>query len=133
MALLTISAVTTDIEPFIITCKQREETTLAKLESDADCCAVGPGFESRIRHDVCKCVVPLRHGGTLNSHRATCPPMRLVKGKKGTLHMRHSSDADPRPITHPASKEVSHSGCFTWCPILSLTFSRRRIDQRKTF
>ncbi|GFV40326.1 hypothetical protein TNCV_4900451 [Trichonephila clavipes] len=29
--------------------------------------------------DVCKCIVPARHGGTLNSHRATSPLVRLVE------------------------------------------------------
>ncbi|GFU65462.1 uncharacterized protein TNCV_633851 [Trichonephila clavipes] len=32
--------------------------------------------------DVCKCIVPLQYGGTLNSHRATSPLVRLVKGEK---------------------------------------------------
>ncbi|GFU03145.1 hypothetical protein TNCV_2720601 [Trichonephila clavipes] len=51
--------------------------------SDADCCAVGPGFESRRRHGcLCKCIVPLWHGGTLNSRRASSPFVRLVEGKR---------------------------------------------------
>ncbi|GFV52303.1 uncharacterized protein TNCV_2673241 [Trichonephila clavipes] len=29
--------------------------------------------------DVCKCIVPLRHGGTLNSHRAASPLVWLVE------------------------------------------------------
>ncbi|GFX09014.1 uncharacterized protein TNCV_4165931 [Trichonephila clavipes] len=32
--------------------------------------------------DVCKCIVPLRHGGTLNSRRAASPLMWLVEGEK---------------------------------------------------
>ncbi|GFY03370.1 hypothetical protein TNCV_1173281 [Trichonephila clavipes] len=32
--------------------------------------------------DVCKCIVPLRHGGTLNSSRATSPFVRLVEGEE---------------------------------------------------
>ncbi|GFS86101.1 hypothetical protein TNCV_1583471 [Trichonephila clavipes] len=32
--------------------------------------------------DVCKCIVPLRHGGTLNSRRAASPLMRLVEGEE---------------------------------------------------
>ncbi|GFW97746.1 hypothetical protein TNCV_1425091 [Trichonephila clavipes] len=32
--------------------------------------------------DVCKCIVPLRHGGTLNSHRAASLLVRLVEGKE---------------------------------------------------
>ncbi|GFS77203.1 uncharacterized protein TNCV_3757991 [Trichonephila clavipes] len=30
--------------------------------------------------DACKCIVPARHGGTLNSRRATSPLVRLVEG-----------------------------------------------------
>ncbi|GFV25899.1 hypothetical protein TNCV_3868661 [Trichonephila clavipes] len=30
--------------------------------------------------DVCKCIVPLRHGGTLNSRRAASPLVWLVEG-----------------------------------------------------
>ncbi|GFW15078.1 uncharacterized protein TNCV_172251 [Trichonephila clavipes] len=32
--------------------------------------------------DVCKCVVPFRHGGTLNSCRAASPLVRLVEGEE---------------------------------------------------
>ncbi|GFT49476.1 uncharacterized protein TNCV_3366711 [Trichonephila clavipes] len=32
--------------------------------------------------DVCKCIVPLRHGGTLNSRRAASPLVWLVEGEK---------------------------------------------------
>ncbi|GFV65507.1 uncharacterized protein TNCV_1737441 [Trichonephila clavipes] len=30
--------------------------------------------------DVCKCIVPLRHGGTLNTRRAASPLVWLVEG-----------------------------------------------------
>ncbi|GFV99102.1 uncharacterized protein TNCV_1510781 [Trichonephila clavipes] len=30
--------------------------------------------------DACKCIVPLRHGGTLNSRRAASPLVCLVEG-----------------------------------------------------
>ncbi|GFW52172.1 uncharacterized protein TNCV_2426191 [Trichonephila clavipes] len=32
--------------------------------------------------DVCKCIVSLRHGGTLNSHQAVSPFARLVEGEE---------------------------------------------------
>ncbi|GFU05430.1 uncharacterized protein TNCV_3290811 [Trichonephila clavipes] len=32
--------------------------------------------------DVCKCIVPSRHGGTLNSRRAASPLVRLVAGEE---------------------------------------------------
>ncbi|GFU89993.1 uncharacterized protein TNCV_2438801 [Trichonephila clavipes] len=37
-----------------------------------------PGEET----DVCKCIVPSRHGGTLNSRRAASSLVRLVEGEK---------------------------------------------------
>ncbi|GFU41411.1 uncharacterized protein TNCV_2171661 [Trichonephila clavipes] len=33
--------------------------------------------------DVCKCIVPSRYGGTLNSRRTASPLVRLVEGKWG--------------------------------------------------
>ncbi|GFX39095.1 poly polymerase [Trichonephila clavipes] len=37
--------------------------------SDADCCSVGTGGSNPGEDmDVCKCIVPSRPGGTLNSH-----------------------------------------------------------------
>ncbi|GFX78240.1 hypothetical protein TNCV_5135871 [Trichonephila clavipes] len=50
--------------------------------SDADCYTVGPGFESRRRHGFCKCVVPLRHEGILNSCGAQSLFVRLVEGEE---------------------------------------------------
>ncbi|GFV04322.1 uncharacterized protein TNCV_919431 [Trichonephila clavipes] len=32
--------------------------------------------------DVCKCIVSLRHGGTLNNHRAASSLVRLVEGQE---------------------------------------------------
>ncbi|GFV25052.1 uncharacterized protein TNCV_885181 [Trichonephila clavipes] len=32
--------------------------------------------------DVCKCMVPLRHGGTLNSRRAASPLVWLMEGEE---------------------------------------------------
>ncbi|GFX04069.1 hypothetical protein TNCV_3972181 [Trichonephila clavipes] len=32
--------------------------------------------------DVCKCMLSLRHGGTLNSRRTASPQVRLVKGER---------------------------------------------------
>ncbi|GFT60878.1 hypothetical protein TNCV_3616041 [Trichonephila clavipes] len=44
------------------------------MVSEADCYAVGHGLKPRRRHEyVCKRVVPLRNGGTLNSRRAASP------------------------------------------------------------
>ncbi|GFU75863.1 hypothetical protein TNCV_1653211 [Trichonephila clavipes] len=50
--------------------------------SDADCCAVGTGFDSGEDMDFCKCIVPSRHRSTLNSRRAANPLVRLVDGEE---------------------------------------------------
>ncbi|GFX30488.1 transposable element Tcb2 transposase [Trichonephila clavipes] len=50
--------------------------------SDADCGAVGLGSNPREDMDVYKCVVPLWHGGTLNSRRAASPLLWLVEGEE---------------------------------------------------
>ncbi|GFV73417.1 uncharacterized protein TNCV_3389331 [Trichonephila clavipes] len=49
--------------------------------SDADCGAVGMGSNLGEDRDVCKCIVLLRHGGTLNSRRAASPLVCLVEEK----------------------------------------------------
>ncbi|GFU66591.1 hypothetical protein TNCV_3335721 [Trichonephila clavipes] len=41
--------------------------------SDSDCGSVRTVFESLEDMDVCKCIVPMRHEGTLNSRRAASP------------------------------------------------------------
>ncbi|GFW16829.1 hypothetical protein TNCV_2759571 [Trichonephila clavipes] len=61
--------------------------------SDADYGAVGPGFKPREGMDVCKCIVPSRHGGILNRRRAISPPMRLM-GWKGEVKARNSRVVD---------------------------------------
>ncbi|GFX35638.1 uncharacterized protein TNCV_4469791 [Trichonephila clavipes] len=43
---------------------------------------ITPGSNPREDMDVCKCIVPSRHGGTLNSRRAVSPLMRWVKGEE---------------------------------------------------
>ncbi|GFU97323.1 hypothetical protein TNCV_3889381 [Trichonephila clavipes] len=43
--------------------------------SDADCLGANPGEGM----DICKCIVPLWHGGTLNSRRSVSPLVKLVE------------------------------------------------------
>ncbi|GFV37608.1 hypothetical protein TNCV_4982301 [Trichonephila clavipes] len=42
------------------------------------------GLGSNLREDVdvCKCIVPAPHGGTLNGRRAASPLVRLVEGEE---------------------------------------------------
>ncbi|GFV91925.1 hypothetical protein TNCV_2975961 [Trichonephila clavipes] len=42
--------------------------------------------------DVCKCIGPLWHGGTLNSRRTTIPVMWLVEGEESRDEFQ-----EPRP------------------------------------
>ncbi|GFV45297.1 uncharacterized protein TNCV_2037501 [Trichonephila clavipes] len=56
-----------------------DSVEICQMISDADCGVVLPGFESRRRLDVCKCIVLSRHMGTLNNRRATIPFVRLVE------------------------------------------------------
>ncbi|GFX25704.1 hypothetical protein TNCV_1205811 [Trichonephila clavipes] len=44
---------------------------------------LGMGLNSGEDVDVCKCIVPLRHGGTLNSRQAASRIVRWGKGKEG--------------------------------------------------
>ncbi|GFX71616.1 hypothetical protein TNCV_2696041 [Trichonephila clavipes] len=46
------------------------------MVNDSDCGAVGIGSNPGEGIDVCKCIVPLRQGGTLNSRRAASPLVR---------------------------------------------------------
>ncbi|GFU86722.1 uncharacterized protein TNCV_2525901, partial [Trichonephila clavipes] len=50
--------------------------------SNADCCTVGTGSNPGEDRNVCKCIVPLRHYGTLISRRAASPLVWLVEGKE---------------------------------------------------
>ncbi|GFW28853.1 uncharacterized protein TNCV_201761 [Trichonephila clavipes] len=45
--------------------------------------------------DVCKCIVPLRHGATLNSRRAASPLVWLVEGEERWKASDHSQSVLP--------------------------------------
>ncbi|GFT15946.1 hypothetical protein TNCV_3315121 [Trichonephila clavipes] len=53
------------------------------------------GSNPGVDMDVCKCIVPSRHGCTLNSRRAASPLVRLRKGKR-------SGDLWPPPECSPS-------------------------------
>ncbi|GFU71984.1 uncharacterized protein TNCV_2999671 [Trichonephila clavipes] len=46
--------------------------------------------------DVCKCIVPSRQWGTLNSHRDASPLVRLVKGEERWEAPNHSQRELPQ-------------------------------------
>ncbi|GFW60181.1 uncharacterized protein TNCV_1842641 [Trichonephila clavipes] len=56
--------------------------------------------------DVCKCIVPLRHGGTLISHRAACLLVRLVEGEENWEISLTTSRAFPLKIGMEPSKII---------------------------
>ncbi|GFW63957.1 uncharacterized protein TNCV_706631 [Trichonephila clavipes] len=45
--------------------------------------------------DVCKCIVPARHGGTLNSRRAASPLVWLVEGEERWEVSNHPQNVLP--------------------------------------
>ncbi|GFX07827.1 hypothetical protein TNCV_4160961 [Trichonephila clavipes] len=60
--------------------------------------------------DVCKSIVPLRHGGTLNSRRTSSPLVRLVEEKE-----RWESSDDPQ-LGYNLDKSSSVAGLLDKCP-----------------
>ncbi|GFY01820.1 uncharacterized protein TNCV_1468101 [Trichonephila clavipes] len=46
--------------------------------------------------DVCKCMVPFRHGGTLNRRGAASPVMRLVEGEERWESLDHLQGVFPQ-------------------------------------
>ncbi|GFX46501.1 hypothetical protein TNCV_4549401 [Trichonephila clavipes] len=61
---------------------RRVSAPMVAVASDNDYSAVGLGSNPGEVMDACKCIVPLQHGGTLNSRRAASPLVRLVEDKK---------------------------------------------------
>ncbi|GFV50724.1 hypothetical protein TNCV_2213851 [Trichonephila clavipes] len=48
--------------------------------------------------DVCKCIVPLRHGGTVNSRRTASPVVWLVEEEERTATAGSDAVQSGRPI-----------------------------------
>ncbi|GFV23078.1 uncharacterized protein TNCV_5101731 [Trichonephila clavipes] len=61
--------------------------------------------------DVCKCIVPLRHGGTLNSRRAASPPMWLVEGDERWEASAHPQDF--LPLNWGVTEQNRNVTCMT--------------------
>ncbi|GFV90927.1 cullin-4A [Trichonephila clavipes] len=56
--------------------------------------------------DVCKCIVPSRHGDTLNSRQATSPLVRLVERDERWEAPGHPSDVLPQ---NSGETKLNHS------------------------
>ncbi|GFX62855.1 hypothetical protein TNCV_3351811 [Trichonephila clavipes] len=68
--------------------------------------------------EVCKCILPLRHQGTLNSRRGASRPLRLVKAKE-RLERPFTT---PRVFTLKVEEETSEILLsLAWCSKLRLT------------
>ncbi|GFU38447.1 uncharacterized protein TNCV_2434001 [Trichonephila clavipes] len=67
--------------------------------------------------DVCKCIVPSRHGGTLNSRRAASPLVWLVKEEERREASDNSQKVLPLNWGGPSQIVLSH----VWCSKLRLT------------
>ncbi|GFX30548.1 uncharacterized protein TNCV_3461991 [Trichonephila clavipes] len=70
--------------------------------------------------DVCKCIVPVRHGGTLNSRQAASPLMRLVKGEE-----RWEASDHPHSVL-PLNWNGIEPNCTVTCMLLKATANDRR-------
>ncbi|GFW84342.1 uncharacterized protein TNCV_1132111 [Trichonephila clavipes] len=73
-------------EMYVKSAKAQSPMCLATLNTVPQGLGSNPGEDM----DVCKCIVPSRHEGTLNSRQAASPLVRLVEGEKGE-----------RPLTLP--------------------------------
>ncbi|GFV05033.1 hypothetical protein TNCV_222501 [Trichonephila clavipes] len=57
--------------------------------------------------DVCKCIVPSRHGGTLNSRLGVSPLVRLVEGKE-RLELLDPTVFSPSKLEWNRAKSYCH-------------------------
>ncbi|GFT25505.1 uncharacterized protein TNCV_3173831 [Trichonephila clavipes] len=69
-----------------------EQEWLATLASMSLGLGSNPGEDM----DVCKCIVPSLHGGTLNSRRAASPLVRLVEWEESWVAADHSQGVLPQ-------------------------------------
>ncbi|GFW06826.1 hypothetical protein TNCV_3289261 [Trichonephila clavipes] len=70
--------------------------------------------------DVCKCIVPLWHGGTQNSSRAASPLVMLVKGEDRWK----ASDPSPRVFSLKIRVENRSPNCFRLWELSFLPFGK---------
>ncbi|GFY17133.1 hypothetical protein TNCV_1089091 [Trichonephila clavipes] len=59
-------------------CKKTISSLSGIVVNNTKYCAIGPGSNPEEGMDVCKCIVPLRPGGILNSRRASSPLERTT-------------------------------------------------------
>ncbi|GFV68623.1 uncharacterized protein TNCV_2274861 [Trichonephila clavipes] len=69
--------------------------------------------------DVCKCIVPLWHGGTLNSHRAASSLVRLVEREESWEASDHPLDVLPQ------NWGGTKPNCTVTCMMLKATANNR--------
>ncbi|GFV43643.1 uncharacterized protein TNCV_2679441 [Trichonephila clavipes] len=69
--------------------------------------------------DICKCLVPSRHGGTLNSRRAASPLVRLVEGEERW----EAPDTPQGVLLNWGETELNRS---VTCMVLKVTANDRR-------
>ncbi|GFV93526.1 uncharacterized protein TNCV_1988391 [Trichonephila clavipes] len=73
--------------------------------------------------DICKCLVPSRHGSTLNSRRAAIPLMRLVEGKE-----RWEAPDHPRGVLPQNWGETELNRSVTCMVLIATANDRRHLD-----
>ncbi|GFW97433.1 hypothetical protein TNCV_4991101 [Trichonephila clavipes] len=74
--------------------------------SDATAVPLGLGSNPGKGMDVCKCILPLRHGGTQNRCRATSPLVRLEEGEERVMRFQNVIDSSS---SHPLIKTQTES------------------------
>ncbi|GFS53332.1 cullin-4A [Trichonephila clavipes] len=70
--------------------------------------------------DVCKCILPSRHGGTLNSRRATSPLVRLEEE-------RWEAPDHPEGVLPHNWSENELNRCVTCMVLKAMTNDRRHL------
>ncbi|GFX90647.1 uncharacterized protein TNCV_3194651 [Trichonephila clavipes] len=72
--------------------------------------------------NACKCIVPSRHGATLNSRRAASPLVRLVEGEERWEDPDHPQVALPQNWC-----ETKLNRCVTWTVLKATDNDRRHL------
>ncbi|GFU70642.1 hypothetical protein TNCV_527951 [Trichonephila clavipes] len=72
--------------------------------------------------DVCKCIVPLRDGSTLNSRQVASPLVRLLEGKRGGRPLK------PIQGVLPSNRGTTDLNRTVICMVLKAMSNDRRIS-----
>ncbi|GFT25082.1 uncharacterized protein TNCV_179911 [Trichonephila clavipes] len=96
------------------------------LVSDTDCCVLGSTWDCLGSNpgedmDICKCIVPSWHWGTLNNRRASSPLVRLVEGEEVI-----EATGEVRGLKPSAKSSENEAKRTVTCMVLKATANDRR-------